>query len=88
MKLNKVACGLAAGIIWGLTIFIATIWVIVSGGGGEHLALLNRFYIGYSVTYGGSFLGLIYGFVDGFVFGWLFAFLYNLFVRTKEAQGS
>jgi len=88
MKLNKVACGLAAGIIWGLTIFIATIWVIVSGGGGQHLELLNRFYLGYSVSYGGSFLGLIYGFIDGFVVGWVFALLYNLFVRPKKGQGS
>lgn len=85
MKLNKVACGLAAGIIWGLTVFIATIWVIVSGGGGQHLALLDRFYIGYSVTFGGSFLGLIYGFIDGFVVGWIFALLYNVFARSKKS---
>ncbi len=84
MKLNKVACGLAAGIVWGLTVFIATIWVIVSGGGGQHLMLLDRFYIGYSVSFGGSFLGLIYGFIDGFVVGWIFALLYNVFAGSKK----
>jgi hypothetical protein len=78
MKLNKVALGLAAGVLWGASVFLATLWASFAGG-GEHLALLSRFYLGYSVSLFGAFLGLIYGFIDGFVGGWLLAWLYNRF---------
>jgi hypothetical protein len=76
MKLDKKAFGLASGIFWGFTIFVATIWVLIRGG-GETLILLRQFYFGYSVSYEGAFVGLIYGLVDGFVCGWIFAWLYN-----------
>jgi hypothetical protein len=76
MELNKKALGLALGILWGLGVFIATVWVTWAEG-GEHLYLLSSFYIGYRVSYLGAFIGLIYGFIDGFIGGWLLAWLYN-----------
>ena len=76
MKLNPKALGLAAGILCGASIFLVTIFVTVVGG-GEHLYLLMRFYIGYSVSYVGAIVGLVYGFIDGFIGGWLLATLYN-----------
>lgn len=82
MKLNKVALGLAAGILWGLCVFVATVWLLVAGQGGEHLALLSRFYLGYSVSWVGAVVGLIYGFVDGFICGWVLAWLYNKFSKA------
>ena len=82
MQLNRVALGLALGIISGITIFLATVWTAWRGG-GDHLSLLNQLYIGYQVTYVGAFVGLVYGFVDGFIGGWLLAWLYNSFSATK-----
>lgn len=80
MKLDRKALGLAAGILWALCIFLCTLWVTWRGG-GEHLELLAKFYIGYSVSVAGAFIGLVYGFVDGFICGWLFAWFYNRFAR-------
>ncbi len=78
MELNKPGLGLAAGLLWGGSVFLATIW-LMGFGGGDHLLLLRAFYIGYSVSAVGAVLGLIYGFVDGFIGGWLLAWLYNMF---------
>lgn len=84
MQLNKVALGLAAGILTGISLFLVTLAVMALGG-GEHLALISKFYLGYSVTFVGSILGLIYGFIDGFVCGWLLAWLYNRFAAPAGA---
>lgn len=78
MKLNAKALGLAAGILWAICVFLCTLWVVWRGG-GEHIELLGKFYIGYSVSVAGAFIGLIWGFVDGFICGWLLAWLYNRF---------
>ncbi len=82
MKLNATAFGLACGILWGVTVLLATIWVALAGG-GEHLLLLRRFYFGYSVSYLGGILGLAYGFIDGFIGGWVLARLYNWLAARK-----
>ena len=84
MELNKISLGLAAGLLWGGFMFVATIWVMAVGG-GEHLLLVRRFYLGYSVSAVGAVLGLIYGFVDGFIGGWLLAWLYNRLSAKKSA---
>lgn len=82
-KLDKVALGLAFGLLAGVVIFGATIVLVLKGGDvvGPNLGLLGQFFVGYSVTVTGSLVGLAYGFVNGFVFGWLMAFLHNLFIR-------
>jgi len=80
MKLDKKAFGLACGILWGLCVFLMTLWVIWRGGGNT-LALLDKFYLGYSISYSGAFIGLIWGFIDGFVGGWVFVWLYNKLVK-------
>ncbi len=85
MKLHNTAFALVSGILWGLWIFVATIWVILKGG-GTTLVLLEQFYIGYSVTWLGAFIGLVYGFVSGFICGWLFAWLYNCFAKCGEKK--
>jgi hypothetical protein len=83
MKLNKTALALSGGILWGATIFLATIFLLLTGGQGETLSKLNAFYFGYSFSYLGSLIGLIWGFVDGFITGWLFGWLYNIFAKEK-----
>ena len=77
MRLNAKAFGLACGILWGLAIFLATVWLLVRGYGGEQIRTLDHFYIGYSFSYAGAFVGAIWGFIDGFIGGWIFAWLYN-----------
>ena len=84
MKLQALPLGLAAGIVWGASVFLATLWIMMRGGPGEHLVLLARFYPGYSVSIGGSILGLIYGFIDGLIGGLVFAWLYNVFAKTES----
>ena len=83
MKLHKTALGLTLGILWGAAVFFATVWIVWRGG-GDHLSLLDKFYLGYSVSYGGAVVGLVYGFVDGFICGWLIAWLYNVFAIPKR----
>lgn len=78
MKLDAKALGLAGGILWGACVFLTTLWVTYRGG-GEHLVLLAKIYVGYSVSVAGAFVGLVWGFVDGFICGWLLAWLYNRF---------
>lgn len=80
MKLNAKALGLGVGIVKGMVVFLATIYVTWMQG-GETLQLLNRFYIGYNVSYTGAFIGLGYGLVDGFILAFLVASLYNLFAK-------
>lgn len=83
VKLDKKALALTSGILWGLIVLVATLWVIWRGGGNT-LALLDKFYFGYSISYLGAIIGLIYGFVNGFICGWIFAWLYNRFVKSSE----
>lgn len=84
MVLNKTALGLACGLLWGGAVLLATVWVLIRGG-GEHLLLLNQFYIGYGISVGGALAGLVYGFIDGFLGGWILAWLYNRFAGGSAA---
>jgi hypothetical protein len=81
MKLRARALGLSIGTVWGLAIFLATLWAAIEER-GLVLELLKRYYIGYSVSFGGALVGLIWGFVYGFVFGALVAWLYNIFHKV------
>ena len=86
MTLRKRALGMALGIIWGVSIFLVTIWAVVRGH-GETLTLLGGYYLGYSVTYVGAVIGLIWGFIHGFIAGVLTAWLYNMFSKTFYKAG-
>ena len=78
-RVDKTALGLAIGIVGGLTVFAATVFLLIKGGEvvGPNLALLGQFFFGYTVTIKGAFIGLIYGFAAGFALGWLIAFFRN-----------
>ena len=82
-KLDKIALSVALGTVFGFVVFVATMVLVVRGGDdiGPNLALLGQFFIGYEVSFWGSFVGLGYGFAMGFLLGWIGAFLHNLFVR-------
>ena len=84
MKLNTKAMALSVGILWGASLFLATLWLIVTGSAGGTLGKLSAFYIGYSVSWIGAFVGLVYGFVDGLIGGFLLVMLYTAFLPEHE----
>ncbi len=86
MELRKRALGMALGTIWGVSIFLVTMWAVVRGH-GETLTLLGGYYLGYSVTYVGAVMGLIWGFIHCFIAGVLTALLYNMFSKTFYEAG-
>jgi len=79
IRVNRNVLGLTLGILFGFGLFLATNILVLKGGPhvGANLQLLNQFFPGYKVTFGGSFLGLIYGFAVGYVSGWIIATVYN-----------
>jgi len=81
-RLDRVALGAAVGVVLGGIIFVATLFLLLKGGPrpGRTLSLLNQYYFGYSISYGGAVVGFVYGFLSGFVVGWLVASLRNLFL--------
>jgi protoporphyrinogen oxidase len=80
LKLDRLAFGLALGVVSGLLLSLVTLVLVLKGGDtvGPTLGLLSQYFPGYSVTKGGSVLGLLYGFLAGFVGGWGFALLRNV----------
>ena len=78
-KLDRVALGLATGLVAGITLALATLFLIVKGGPhvGFHLQLLAQYLPGYRVSIPGVVIGFGYGLVGGFVAGWTFAVLRN-----------
>ena len=86
--LNAKVLGLILGIIFGLVIFIATNWLVLKGGKvvGPHLALLGQFFLGYRVTFVGSFIGFAYAFVCGFIVGYSVARMYNWIADIREGK--
>jgi hypothetical protein len=82
LRLNGRAWGIAAGLLCGGGLFIATNLLVLKGGAqvGRHLSLLAVFFPGYSVTFVGSIIGFIYGFVLGYAVGRLIGAVYNRLV--------
>ena len=81
MKINIKALALSIGIVWGLAVFLLTVWFLIMCYQGNQLSLLGGIYLGYSVSWIGAFVGLIYGFIDGLIFGALIGFFYNKFAK-------
>ena len=81
MELRKRALGLSIGLVWGLAILLCTWWFIIFEKQGEIFGKLSEVYLGYSISWGGSFIGFIWGFVDGFIAGVLIAWLYGVFSK-------
>ena len=77
---------IACGLIGGLGLFIMTVWLLLEDGPqvGTHLQLLSNYFIGYSVTWGGSLVGLFYGALTGGILGWTVGFIYNKVVGIRQ----
>ena len=83
IKLDVKAFAITTALIWGLSVFIATWWIILFDGASNEATFLGQFYRGYSVSPAGSIIGLIWALVDGLIGGALFAWLYNFFVNRN-----
>ena len=86
VRLNSVMTGIVSGLLAGLVILLATLWLVIKGGPnvGQHLVLLAQFFPGYRVTFFGSFVGFGYGVFTGFIVGFIVGRLYNYIVRLSE----
>jgi hypothetical protein len=88
VRLNATVHGIVLGLVAGLGLFVATLWLVIKGGPvvGPHLALLGQFFVGYRVTLLGSFVGLAYGFAVGFLVGFVVTTLYNWIAGLREPR--
>jgi len=88
LRLNAKIQGVVTGIVAGLTLFIATNWLVLKGSAvvGPHLSLLSEFFPGYRVTFVGSLVGLAYAFLCGFVVGYSVARMYNWIADITEGK--
>ena len=82
-RLDVVALGSALGLVIGVTLWLATVFLLLKGapaGGhiGPHLGLLSNFLPLYSVSWSGSVVGGIEGAAIGFVIGALLAAAWNM----------
>lgn len=78
-KIHAIKLGLAAGIIWGVSLFALTIICIHTGYAEGLLNALADLYPGYSITYVGALVGGLIGFADAGICFFLLAWLYNQF---------
>ncbi len=82
MKLSVKALALTSGILWGASVCLATLWLLIMGYDGRLISQLDHFYLGYTFSAVGAFVGLAWGFVDGAVCGAVFAWLYNKLAKA------
>lgn len=88
LRLNGTVLGIVFGAVAALILFVSTNWLVWKGGDvvGPHLELLSQFFIGYSVTFAGSFIGAAYAFLVGFLSGLFVGWVYNavVFLRSRK----
>ena len=84
-RLNNKVIGLSLGLIFGLSLFLATNWLVIKGGDrvGPHLSLLSQYLIGYRVSFFGSLVGFIYGFALGTLIGGLIGWIQSTIARFR-----
>lgn len=82
-RLNERAWGISLGLLLGLGLMSATLFLVIKGGQGvgQHLALLGNYFPGYRVTVAGAFVGFVYAFVLGYAMGRVVGTIYNRLVR-------
>lgn len=77
--LHKAAFGTATGVAGALLMATLTIIKLLSPRAEAFpLGLLNQYFVGYSVSWGGVLVGCVWGFTVAFVAGWFVAFCRNL----------
>lgn len=88
-RLRAGIMAIVGGVLSGLALLIATLWLIIRGGRnvGEHLQLLGHYFPGYSVTPVGAIIGFFWAALVGGTVGWLVAWVYN-WVAGRRVGGS
>lgn len=77
--LHKRCLGLAVGAALAvLTFAVTAIHILRQPDEPYPLVLLQQYFVGFSVSWGGAALGALWAFWLGFVLGWTFAFIRNL----------
>jgi hypothetical protein len=85
-RIRTNALAAVCALIGGLGLFAMTVWLLIKGGPhvGKHLQLLSNYFIGYTVSWGGSVIGLFYGALFGGAIGWTVGTIYNSVVNMRE----
>jgi hypothetical protein len=85
-RIRTNALAAVCALIGGLGLFAMTVWLLIKGGPhvGKNLQLLSNYFIGYTVTWGGSVVGLFYGALCGGAIGWAVGTIYNSIVSMRE----
>jgi hypothetical protein len=83
LRAHEQGLGIAVGLLFGVGLFVATMFLVLKGGihPGLHLSLLRVYFPGYSVSTIGACIGFVYAFVAGYAFGRTVATVYNRLVR-------
>ena len=93
MKISLRATAIAAGVLWGVAIFLVGIGNLISpyrSYGFSFLEAVSSVYPGFR-PYGGFgnvLTGTVYGLVDGAIAGLFFGWIYNLCVGDKVPKTS
>ena len=90
VSVNAVSGGVVAGVVAGISLFLATNWLLLKGdrNPGPHLSLLGQYFIGYRVTFLGSVIGFVWAFATAFVVFYLGARLYNWVAGLRQGTRS
>jgi len=88
MKLNVRAMTLTFGIVFGLSLFLLTWWVILFDGASTEPNVISTIYRGYSFSPLGSFIGLAWAFSDGAVGGACIAWVYNILIEKTKTEAA
>lgn len=88
---HKAALGVATGLVAGLMVAAATLFIVVlNPEPAPRLDLLSNYFFGYTTTARGALIGFLWAFGVGFVGGWFVGFVRNFvtavwlfFVRTR-----
>lgn len=86
-RLRAGIVAVVSGMVTGIGLFVATIWLVIKGGEniGQNLNLLGHYYPGYAVTWLGSLVGLVYGAITGALLGWTVAWMYNAVANWRDS---
>jgi hypothetical protein len=82
--LHKRAFGIACGLACGLSLFAATVVVLLRPDSPRPaLMILREYFYGYTLSWEGAFIALGWGFVAGFAAGWFAAFMRNFVMAAS-----
>lgn len=87
-RLRASVMAVVFGLVGGMGLFVATVWLLIRGGEpvGPHLALLGNYFPGYTVTWAGSLVGFAYGTLVGALAGGALAWLYNWIANRRNGR--